>query len=302
MSPWTAVESRETYRSRIDQAVAYINANLAEEINLEQVAREAAFSPFHFHRIFSALVGETPKTFINRVRLEKAANVLLKNRALNVTEIALMCGFSSSATFARAFKQHFGIPASRYRESGGESINPAAGLISPVFPPQVTEQITDWVKGVQVRSLAPMQVAYVANLEGYSLEKICPAWERLTLWASAHGWMNAQTRMIGISFDDPNITPKNKCRYYACLSLPEGVSLPPRERIATMELPGGLYALCRAECYPQDFSLIYQALYGLWLPESGYQPADRPTYEAYLRTPEQHPQGKFELEVCLPLM
>jgi len=73
----------------------------------------AAFSPFHFHRVFFTLTGETLFAYIQRQRLEKAAAVLAAGGETSVLEVALDHGFSSAATFARAFRARFGMSASQ---------------------------------------------------------------------------------------------------------------------------------------------------------------------------------------------
>ena len=241
------------------------------------------------------LVGETPGDFIQRVRLERAANHLVKNPTLPITDIALTCGFGSSAAFARSFKKHFGVSASQYRtEQGQFTAQNNSGL--PDLPPHYSA----WLRCVQVCEKPDYPVIYVSNLEGYSLEKICLAWERLYRWASARGLITPQTLAIGVSYDDPWITPKLKCRYSACLTVSEKVTV--QEPVGTMQIDGGRYAACRVTCTPEEIQFVYRAIYGPWLLGSGLQLADRPAYEIYHQTPDTHPEGKYDLEVCLPLI
>src|SRR3954464_4865056 len=105
------------YVIRIDRVINYLRDNLDRSIRLEELARVACFSEFHFHRIFGAVSGETLNSFANRLRLEKAAR-LLRYSHRNLTEIALDCGFSSSATFSRAFRTGYGTSPSQFRKSG----------------------------------------------------------------------------------------------------------------------------------------------------------------------------------------
>lgn len=112
---WKPGEKSSEYRRLLEKAVGFIEEHISEPVSLEQVAQAASLSPFHFHRIFSAVMGETLNSYVNRVRLERAANYLIKNPAMTVTEAATACGFTSSASFARSFKQYFSIPASQYR-------------------------------------------------------------------------------------------------------------------------------------------------------------------------------------------
>src|SRR5436305_14977102 len=97
---------RREYERRVNRVMDYVQAHLAEDLTLEKLAAVAAFSPFHFHRVFAAITGETLSDFIRRIRLERAASALGLLRDTSVLEIALRYGFSSAATFARAFKAH----------------------------------------------------------------------------------------------------------------------------------------------------------------------------------------------------
>jgi len=113
-----APSSRREYQRRINRVIDYVQAHLDGDLTLERLAEVAAFSPFHFHRVFAAITGETLSDFIRRVRLERAAGALISLPETSVLEIALRYGFSSAATFARAFKAHFGMSATQWRSDG----------------------------------------------------------------------------------------------------------------------------------------------------------------------------------------
>ena len=68
-----------------------------------------------------------------------------------------------------------------------------------------------------------------------------------------------------------------------------------------MVIKGGRYAVARVEISPDEFQAAWDAVYGGWLPESGYQPDDGPTFEWYHNTPKEHPQGKYDLSICVPV-
>ena len=105
------------YRKRVCQAMNYISQNIDRELSLEEIAGVAAFSRFHFHRIFKAVVGETVAQFTRRLRIEMAANRLLSNQFEDITTIAIECGFSSSQNFAKVFRQRFDMTPSQFRKS-----------------------------------------------------------------------------------------------------------------------------------------------------------------------------------------
>jgi AraC family transcriptional regulator len=108
--------TRREYAARMNRVVDHIQAHLTDPLDLEQLAAVACFSPFHFHRLFHGWMGETLQAHVHRLRLERAAKLLSFDHSKTITEIALDCGFSSSSTFARAFKQAYGLSASEWRK------------------------------------------------------------------------------------------------------------------------------------------------------------------------------------------
>src|SRR6185503_18548626 len=131
------------YVDRINRAIDHVTRNLAEPLQLEDVARVACFSPYHFHRIFRALVGETLHAFVKRVRLERALHLMAHRRGASLTEIALGCGFSSSSDFSRSFRAQFGVPPSAFdldtnRDARRGQMVDAAGQPPARLPPGET--------------------------------------------------------------------------------------------------------------------------------------------------------------------
>lgn len=297
------------YHTRIGKVLDYINAHMAEDLPLETLADAACFSSFHFHRIFSSMTGETPAGYVNRLRLERSANLLITSPSVSITEIALACGFSSSATFSRSFKKHFGIPASQVRDESKKcktesKIGKARGSITPYIEDGHTHRQQSRERSasmnVTITQLPPYHIVYAASLKGYVQEHIDAVWRKICGWAGPHPWFGRETKMIGIGFDNPNITPKEKCRYYACLTVPSEVH--PPSGFGVMDLPGGTYAVKHFEGKTAQLADAYGELYGHWLPKSGYQPANSPCYEVYTSLPEHSDTGNFVIEICLPII
>src|SRR5579863_7792607 len=115
--PSAKTQANGEYAQRIDRVIDYLRGNLHRPVKLAELADVACFSEFHFHRIFTAVSGETLNNFTNRLRLEKAAR-LLRYSEQSLTDIALDCGFSSSATFSRAFRSGYDTSPSQFRKSG----------------------------------------------------------------------------------------------------------------------------------------------------------------------------------------
>jgi AraC family transcriptional regulator len=115
--PSAKTQANGEYAQRIDRVIDYLRENLDRPVKLGELANGACFSEFHLHRIFSAVSGETLNSFTNRLRLEKAAR-LLRYSEQRLTDIAFDCGFSSSATFSRAFRSGYDTSPSQFRKSG----------------------------------------------------------------------------------------------------------------------------------------------------------------------------------------
>ena len=110
--------TRPIYIERVNAAIDYIERHLGDELRLEEIAAVAHFSPYHFHRIFGLLVGETLNRFVHRLRLEKAATWLVQQPDRSVTDIASASGLGTPSSFARSFRDMFGMTASEWRNGG----------------------------------------------------------------------------------------------------------------------------------------------------------------------------------------
>jgi AraC family transcriptional regulator len=296
------------YEGRINRVIDFISAHLDEKLPLEQLAEVAFFSPYHFHRVFSAMMGETVHDFVQRLRLEKAAALLITRSTASVTEIALDCGFGSSAAFARAFRGRFGATATEWRskhckpdskisqsfrksgkdDEAGASYLRSRATRSSSFTRRKTMR-------VEIKQMPAWHVAYVRHVGGYGPE-IQEAWAKLTRWAGPRGLLGPGTTMLGIAHDDPHVTPRGKVRYDACVPVPADVAA--EREIGIADIPAGMGAVLRFEGPREEILAAYNALYGEWLPQSGYQPADTPCYEIYNGNPEIRPEH-FVFDICM---
>lgn len=293
------------YRKRVCKAMNFISRNLERELSLEEIADAASFSMFHFHRIFKAVVGETVAGFTRRLRLELAANRLLSRRQDDITTIAMACGFSSSQNFAKAFRQHFGMTPSAYRHrKNGNKVSNAENALSlkPGYDPDTAFEKLFHKKGripmnAEVREMPEYHVAYVRKMGPYGMEICEQAFGELMRWAGPRGHLKAGV-MIGVYWDNPEVTPPEKCRVDACLSIPQGTV--PEAPIDIQTISGGPYTVCHCEIPSAGFQQAWEDTFA-WLVDSGHECDDRPCYERYYNNPSDDPEGKWIVDICIPL-
>ncbi len=301
--------TRKEYLRRTSAALDFIDGNLGNDITLARLAAAAHFSPFHFHRIFSALIGEPPAEYIRRLRLEKAAVLLTTDPATTITSVALACGFSTTALFCRLFKSRFGSSPTTWRENRkiGQQVSKkrkdrSLGP-SPYWHGQSEVQARRWRMGktpiVRIENVPAFRIAYVKHMKGYGDGAgIGSAFETLFAWAGPRGVVSPKMRVIGMPLDNPDITPQDKCRYYACLAVDERAK--PEGEVSVMNVRPGTYAVGRFSGGSDIFRKAYSYLYGEWLPGSGFQPDDSPAFESYIGKPggsSARPRFVFDLYV-----
>jgi len=281
------------------------------DVSLAALAGEAGLSPSHLQRVFVQAVGETPKQLTLRLRLERAAALLLARRD-PVLDIALVCGFASHEVFTRAFQRRFGMAPLRYRQRGRRlsehqarthaewvaQIGPCIGLIHRDFS-QETRTATDMTYTIEKKNLEPQPVLVVQRRV-----------KRSDIAATIGGTLGlvfSYAQKNGIALSGFPIT-----RYLE--SGPGMVTMQPGMRIASAgagaaaededvkldTLPGGAVVMTmHAGSYDQLME-AYAAL-EVWIAEQGLTPAGAP-WEAYVNDPGDFPDPKdWKTEVFWPV-
>src|SRR5580692_7057489 len=129
-----STQLKPTPLKRIQPVLAFAAEHRDEDLSLAALAARSGFSPFHLHRLFSAAAGETPKQYTLRLRLERAALLLLQSER-SVLNVALSCGFRSHEAFCRAFRRHFRTRPGAYRSRGlAGNAEKHATLVTSVGP------------------------------------------------------------------------------------------------------------------------------------------------------------------------
>ncbi len=280
--------SSEHYAKRLHRVLHYVDGHLTQRILLPELAAQAAFSPYHFHRIFCQWQGETPQAYIRRRRLERAAALLRYGKDVYVMEIAPQCGFTSVEAFDRAFLQYFGMTPGQWRKGGYLAWQVQSA-------PQQALAVNLQFEQVKVQRFVSQAVLYQRKLGAYR-EGEAALWQHIEKTAHQHH-LKPQIA-FGIGIDDPAVTPEAHCRFDACIALPEQADLPvhlPQKTIA-----GGMYAVLPYHGKPGQTEGHWLWLLQQWLPNSLYRVGQHPCFERY---PAGIPHGdEVRSELCLPVV
>jgi AraC family transcriptional regulator len=155
---------------------------------------------------------------------------------------------------------------------------------------------------VRVEDLPEVTIAYIRHVGPYAgdSELFKGLFGRLFQWAGPRNLLRfPETQILSIYHDDPHVTDEAKLRTSVGITVAGETEV--SGEIGKMQMPAGRYAQARFELEPHQYEAAWNTVYGGWLPDSGYQPADGLPFERYLNNPDDHPQGKHIVEICMPV-
>lgn len=296
-----------SHQERISGVLHHIHAHLSESLDIAMLAELSCYSSYHFQRTFKQLTGESVHDYIRRARLEWAANLLIFNPESTVMGVAGECGFQSNASFTHAFKQHFGVTPTAWRDGGYQQTSLAlkqqwlsnAENPNRRFYQQTADGAgdTETLPAVSVKRFEPIRVAYLRHI-GYD-HSIKTLWQRLLHWGDAQGLNVAESQMIGLYHSNPDIIPYDQCRYVACVTVPD--DLHGRSGVDVMAIPGGQYACARGVGQYGDLIYLLHQIYHRWLPASDFETINIPAHVLYNDNHFLNDNGRFDAELRVPV-
>jgi AraC family transcriptional regulator len=291
------INTSTQYRRRINMALEFIDNHINQTIQLKDIASASHFSPYHFHRIFHSLVGETVNDYVFRKRIEKSVMNLLGKPELSITQIAAAGGYSSSANYSKAFKSYFGITPSELRKNDGKTINSKQGKLYRKYgkafnPDEMYSQYftqsalincskhEEIHMQVKLQAQAERRIAFLTSPQGYQLDSVYDTWDKMHDWAKSNGIKITPQVRFAVCHDNPAITPEDKCRYDAAIVISPEIKVNPPFMLSSM--PSGDYAVAYFKDDAEKISGFMNSLYCEWFQNSGYEPDDYPPVFNYL--------------------
>lgn len=298
------------YRQRITQVLAYIDTHISSPLSLDHLASVGCFSPYHFHRVFKGAMNETLNDYVNRRKLECAVSKLVTDKHSSITTIALQLGYSSSANFSKAVKQYFGVTASQIRRGETndsnignivskyrKSFDPARLYSESTYSIPSTEYNRVDTMNVQVKELDAQVLCKLASDGGYAPNALFATWDQLINWGEQRGFVAERQVRYAKCYDNPAVTPIERCRYEACLAVDNSVTVV--DPFVEDVLAAGTYAVLRVKGGPDDVAKAQTYLFSGWLPTSGYEPDQYPMVERYLN--DARVDGFADIEIMFKL-
>lgn len=292
MSPLAQIRQRHG----IDRVIAHLQACLrhAEPLpDLDALAAIAHQSPYHFHRLYRALTGETPGRTVARLRLAQALH-LLGTPDARVTDVALQAGFESPQALARTTRRELDATPGALRDDASLRARwqrhlalPAADHDAPAAPLQV-----------QVAMLEPFDVVVLRSQGAF--DDLDRAFGTLFAWAADQGLAEQLQQLVGIALNDHRDVAPSDCLFDCGMgfgALPVAVPEPLRR----LTLGGGAHAVLRHVGSYAGLEAATDALLQQWLPGSGRALRNAPLYYHYLDDPEAVPEAILRADICVPL-
>ena len=279
--------TRNDHQEAIARAIAFMEAHLDQALTLEEIASQAHVSPWHFHRLFTAYQGESLAAHLCRLRLQRAAQKVVRGQG-SITQIALDAGFETPSAFNRAFKRLYGCSPRVF------VTKPAQPLACPSLP-----QTLETPMQPEFRTLNDIPVLKFRQQGPYH-EASEVAWAVLMKHAYKYHLLSQETAAYGVGLDAPDLVAPDQLRYEACISV-QG-NPPTAGGIVRGLLPGGLYACFLHKGPYEELGKVYQYICREWLPQSGETLRDAPFFEQYLnRNPQSTKPENLRTLIHIPL-
>ncbi|WP_309664541.1 AraC family transcriptional regulator [Tabrizicola sp.] len=273
------------YEKRLLRVLDYIHDHPAGDLSLDALADVAAFSRFHWHRVFRAMTGETTAQTVKRMRMHRAAVALVRENT-PVARIASDVGYPNTASFARAFAEIYRSSPAAFR---------ARGELRPLN--RTLKQEITLMFPVTVRSEPTRRLAAMAH-SGHYFE-INRSFEKLFASLSARNLVGKTGHMVGVFYNDPAQTAPADLKSHAGVEVP--ATLPVDPPLEVVSLPAARHAVLTFTGPYAGLPAAYDQLFAVWLPQSGEKPANLPSFEVYLNSPMDTDQDRLVTEICLPL-
>ncbi len=286
--PEPATNVAPAWEATVARVTDHVRRNLDGHLDLRTLAEVAQVSPFHFHRLFTAVAGETPVAFVRRARLDRAAKLMAANPHRRLTDIALDVGLSGASELSRSYRRAHG--------SSPSSLEPGRrrfGDGPEAVPPPADREADTRIVELAARRLAAVRARGVIGLDDLSAD-----YDRLAAWAGEAG-LGPDWGLVAMSWDDHETTPLDRVHLEFGAVVPDGVVI--EAPLAERRLPEGPAVSVRCSGPLVEVADAWDHLYRSWFPRTGRRPANLPAQMVFRARPDQVGWDSWELDCVIAL-
>lgn len=277
---WAQKEDTQAeYYKSVNKALDYINNHLNETITLETLAGITNISPYHFHRIFKAVIGENISQYIQRLRLEYVAHQL-QTSSESLEILAEATGYQSTQSLSKAFKKRFEIPPSIYKQTPNKWTIQRADQLFP-----------------RICKIYPKHLIYLNRIE--SSMTYPDIWRKLYSFSIFSKLLYEGSESIGACFDFGCLDKELNPEFRPCLSIEYPVLS--NKHISCTSTENGIYAVFTHHGSYINLPDLYKSIWFIWLPQSRYLFRKGIIFEKYLNNPDNTEKDKLLTEVYIPI-
>ncbi|MBD3919968.1 AraC family transcriptional regulator [Paenibacillus sp. PR3] len=302
---------RQEHTAVINKLVEYIDDHMEKPLGLQDLSEQALVSPYHLHRVFKSITGETIHAYLNRIRLEKAASQLKYSETVDISRISRQVGFASASVFARAFRNHFGVSASEYRKlhsinSNSCAVNSKNSQLRSAWLAYNEGGANDLELDIRIKRMQPCYIAYTRT-NGRVLEKTfeenrnhLQTMGSIFDWARQHSlWNPPSTSLVSMEYQDPRVSGTQYKRVDCGLTLPKPIE--PIGEIGCRLFAGGQYAVLRIFDTTAHARKQVKRLWEEWLPHSGFYYTSQPVIILHQNNPSWEPSHRYFIDYAIPI-
>ncbi len=262
----------ELWTRHVNRVMDHVRDDPAVPHTVESLASVALASPFHFHRLFRAVTGETVGSFVRRARLERAAYLMKASPSRTLTSIALETGFASSQEFSRTFRRVYGMAPSRWDRRSRLASPAGRGAHRASPPSSAVARLVD---------RGPIRLAFVRVHPAFHIPALEAGFAGLVESLERRGVAWRAGQVVGMSWDNYETTPMDRLHYDLGVEVPAEVGDDGPYGIRTLDAFTAVEVECDGPL--QTIAEAWDYLYETWFPASKYEPADLPAMKWFAR-------------------
>jgi AraC-like DNA-binding protein/DNA gyrase inhibitor GyrI len=273
------------YEQKVNQVIDYISANLYRSLQLNALANQINVSQRQLLRIMRSSLNESLYSYVIRQRVERAV-LYMQTEEMSLTQLAGMVGYDNPQSFSKAFRKQFGISPKAY-------MNELQSRLAVYVRSSGNRQ--NHLKS-ETSEEEDLELVYIRIIGKYGEDELYgTAWNKLICFLKDRQALSVSTRFIGLSFDDPNITKSEHCRFYACATVEKKIA--PTGEFGTIQLRKGKYAIYTLK---GSYSGL-QELYNNISVNFDYTLRHGVAFEEYLNSPHDTKEENLLTKVFIPI-